>query len=73
MTTSITAFYVAAGEGKIYTYQQVDPDHYTPLPAIESAPGVKTALLAPDAARLYVSVSPGEGKAGAKLLVYQVN
>ena len=65
--------YVAAGEGKIYTYQQVDADHYTPLPAIESTPGAKTALLAPDAARLYVSVSPGEGKTGAKLLVYQVN
>jgi DNA-binding beta-propeller fold protein YncE len=65
--------YVTAGEGKIYAYQQVDADHYTQLPAVESAPGAKTALLAPDAARLYVSVSPGEGKTGARLLVYQVN
>jgi DNA-binding beta-propeller fold protein YncE len=65
--------YVAAGEGKVYPYQQVDADHYTQLPAIESAPGAKTALLAPDAGRLYVSVSPGEGKTGAKVLVYQVN
>jgi DNA-binding beta-propeller fold protein YncE len=65
--------YVAAGEGKIYSYKQVDADHYTPLPTIESAPGAKTALLAPDAARLYVSVSPGEGKTGAKVLVYRVN
>jgi DNA-binding beta-propeller fold protein YncE len=65
--------YIAAGEGKIYAYQQADADHYTPLPPVASAPGAKTALLAPDAARLYVSVSPGEGKMGAKVLVYQVN
>ncbi len=65
--------YVAAGEGKIYAYQEVDADHYTPLAPVESAPGAKTALLAPDAAHLYVSVSPGEGKTGAKLLVYRVN
>lgn len=65
--------YVAAGEGKIYTYQQVDADHYSQLPPVPSAPGAKTALLDPEAARLYVSVSPGEGKTGAKLLVYRVN
>jgi DNA-binding beta-propeller fold protein YncE len=65
--------YVAAGEGKIYPYQQLDADHYKQLPTIESAPGAKTAVLAPDAARLYVSVSPGEGKTGAKVLVYKVN
>jgi DNA-binding beta-propeller fold protein YncE len=65
--------YVAAGEGRIYTYQQMSADHYMQLPAIESAPGAKTALLAPDARRFYVSVSPGEGKTGAKVLIYQVN
>ena len=65
--------YVAAGEGKIYPYQEIDADHYTALPPVESAPGAKTALLAPDAAHLYVSVSPGEGKTGAKLLIYRVN
>jgi DNA-binding beta-propeller fold protein YncE len=65
--------YVAAGEGKIYAYQQADADHYAELPPVSSAPGAKTALLAPDAAHLYVSVSPGEGKTGAKVLVYQVN
>jgi DNA-binding beta-propeller fold protein YncE len=65
--------YVAAGEGKIYMYQQTDADHYTPLPPVASASGAKTALLNPDATRLYVSVSPGEGKTGAKLLIYRVN
>jgi len=65
--------YVAAGEGKIYPYQELDANHFAPLPPVESAPGAKTALLAPDGTRLYVSVSPGEGKTGAKLLVYRVN
>jgi DNA-binding beta-propeller fold protein YncE len=65
--------YVAAGEGKIYVYQQIDADHYTPLPPVASAPGAKTALLAPDATRFYVSVSPGDGKTGARLLVFRVN
>jgi DNA-binding beta-propeller fold protein YncE len=65
--------YVAAGEGKIYSYQQTDADHYTPLPPVASALGAKTALLSPDAAHLYLSVSPGDGKTGAKLLIYRVD
>jgi len=59
--------------GKICAYQQADADPYTQLPPGASSPGAKTALLAPDAARQYVSASPGEGKMGAKVLVYQVN
>ncbi len=65
--------YVPAGEGKIYPYQQVDADHYKPLPPIVSAPGAKTAVLYPDGSRLFVSVSPGEGKTGAKVLMYAVD
>jgi DNA-binding beta-propeller fold protein YncE len=65
--------YVAAGEGKIYMYEEVDADHFKPLAPIPSAPGAKTAVLSPDGSRLYVSVSPGEGKTGAKVLTYAVN
>jgi DNA-binding beta-propeller fold protein YncE len=65
--------YVPAGEGKLYPYQQVDADHYRPLGPLESAPGAKTGVLSPDATRLYISVSPGEGKTGAKVLMYAVN
>ena len=65
--------YVAAGEGKVYLYKQNDAGHYTPLPPVISAPGAKTALLSPDAKRLFVAVSPGEGKTGAKVLMYEVN
>ena len=65
--------YVAAGEGKVYPYQQIDADHYKPLAPVPSATGAKTALLAPDASHLYVAVSPGEGKVGAKVLSFRVN
>jgi len=65
--------YVMAGEGKIYPYDEVDADHFKPVAPIPSAPGAKTALLSPDASQLYVVVSPGEGKTGAKVLTYAVN
>jgi DNA-binding beta-propeller fold protein YncE len=65
--------YVPAGEGKLYSYQQVDADNYKPLEPLTSAPGAKTGVLSPDAVRLYISVSPGDGKTGAKVLTYAVN
>ena len=65
--------YVASGEGKIYVYQQLDADHYKSLDPIESAPGAKTAVLYPDSTKLFVAVSPGEGKTGAKVLAYTID
>jgi DNA-binding beta-propeller fold protein YncE len=65
--------YVAAGEGKIYAYRQIDAEHYEALPPVPSAPGAKTALLDPEVSRLYVGVSSGEGKTGAKVLIYRVD
>lgn len=65
--------YVTAGEGKIYPYTEIDPDHFKPLDPVVSAPGAKTAVLHPDGSRLFVSVSPGEGRTGAKVLTYAVN
>jgi len=65
--------YVTAGEGKIYPYEQIDADHYKALDPVVSAPGAKTAVLDPNSSRLFVSVSPGEGKTGAKVLMYAVN
>lgn len=65
--------YVLAGEGKVYIYQAIDANHIEPLAAVPSAPGAKTGLLSPDGTRLYVSVSPGEGKTGAKVLVFGVS
>jgi DNA-binding beta-propeller fold protein YncE len=65
--------YVASGEGKIYPYEQIDADHYKTLTPIESAPGAKTAVLYPDCSRLFVAVSPGEGKTGAKVIAYAID
>jgi DNA-binding beta-propeller fold protein YncE len=65
--------YVASGEGKIFPYEQIDRDHYKALNTIESAPGAKTAVLYPDCSRLFVAVSPGEGKTGAKILAYSID
>jgi YVTN family beta-propeller protein len=65
--------YVASGEGSLYVYQQLDPDHYAEAVKVPSAPGAKTALLSPDAKQLFVAVSPGEGKTGARVLMYEVN
>ena len=64
--------YVASGEGKIYPYEEVDADHYKALDPVESASGAKTAALYPDCSRLFVAVSPGEGKTGAKILAYSI-
>ena len=64
--------FVPAGEGKLYSYMQADADYYTALHPVTSAPGAKTALLSPDGRRLYVAVSPGEGKTGSKVLIYAV-
>ena len=65
--------YVLAGEGQIYAYDEADADHVKALPPIVSAAGAKTGLLSPDGSRLYVSVSPGDGKTGEKILTYTVN
>jgi DNA-binding beta-propeller fold protein YncE len=65
--------YVLAGEGKIYPYEEVDADHFKAMAPIVSATGAKTGLLSPDGSRLYVSVSPGDGETGAKVLTFAVN
>ena len=62
-----------AGEGKIYPYEEMDANHFKVMTPIVSAAGAKTGLLSPDGSRLYVSVSPGDGKTGAKVLTFAVN
>jgi DNA-binding beta-propeller fold protein YncE len=64
--------YVAGGEGYIGVFGQTDADHYTELARVPSAPGAKTAVLAPSLNRLYVAASPGETKAGGAVLRYDI-
>ena len=63
--------YVPGAEGYIAVYQEKDADHYELTAKVPSAPGAKTCLLVPELNRLYVAVSPGEGKFGARVLTFE--
>ncbi|MDB5425535.1 MAG: hypothetical protein JWQ29_2951 [Phenylobacterium sp.] len=64
--------YVTGGEGYISVIQQDDADHYAETGRINSLPGAKTAILTPDAKRLYVAASPGESGAMGRIMWYDV-
>jgi DNA-binding beta-propeller fold protein YncE len=64
--------YALGGEGYIGVFQQNDPDHYVELARVKSAEGAKTGIVVPELKRLYVAVSPGEGKSGGALLRYDI-
>jgi DNA-binding beta-propeller fold protein YncE len=63
--------YVPGAEGYIAVYQQKDADHYELIAKVPTALGAKTCLLVPELNRLYVAVSPGEGKYGARVLAFE--
>jgi DNA-binding beta-propeller fold protein YncE len=64
--------YVPGGEGYMGIYDTSDPDHLKLLEKITTAPGAKTGLLLPGMHRLFLAVSPGDSKAMAKVLTYEV-
>jgi len=64
--------YAPGGEGYIGVYAQRDPAHYAELARVTSAVGAKTAILVPELRRLYVAVSPGEGKTGGAIIWFAV-
>lgn len=64
--------YVSSGEGYMGIHDTEDPDHLKLLEKGTIAPGAKTGLLLPDLHRLFLAVSPGESKAVAKVLTYEV-
>ena len=53
-------------------YDTSDPNHLKLTEKITTAPGAKTALLLPSMHRLWLAVSPGETKALAKVLTYEI-
>jgi len=65
--------YVPGGEGYMGIYDTSDPNHLKIVEKVTTAPGAKTALLIPSMHRLFVAVSPGESKAMAKVLTYEVH
>jgi len=64
--------YVPGGEGWMGIYDTSDPNHLKLTQKIPTAPGAKTGLLLPDMHRIFLAASPGESKALAKILVYDV-
>jgi hypothetical protein len=58
--------YVSGGEGSVSVFQQADPDHYTLLATVPTAPGARTALFVAATGRLYVAV-PHRGKQPAEI------
>jgi len=64
--------YVPGGEGYMGIYDTSDPDHLKLLEKVTTAPGAKTGLLLPGMHRLFLAVSPGESKAVARVLTYEV-
>src|ERR1700730_5821830 len=64
--------YVPGGEGYMGIYDTGDPDHLKLLERVNTAPGAKTGILLPGMHRLFLAVSPGESKAMAKVLTYEV-
>lgn len=65
--------YVPGGEGYMGIYDTSDPNHLKMVEKVTTAPGAKTALLIPSMHRLFLAVSPGDSKAMAKVLTYEVH
>jgi DNA-binding beta-propeller fold protein YncE len=64
--------YVPGGEGYMGIYDTSDPNHLKLIEKVNTAPGAKTGLLIPAMHRLFIVASPGETKAMAKVLTYEV-
>lgn len=64
--------YVPGGEGWMGIYDTADANHLKLIEKVPTAPGAKTGLLLPNQHRLFLAASPGETKAVAKVLVFDV-
>ena len=64
--------YVPGGEGWMGIYDTSDANHLKLLQKVPTAPGAKTGVLLPDMHRLFLAASPGESKALAKIMVFDV-
>jgi hypothetical protein len=63
--------YASCGEGLLYVFQQIDPDHYVVMARISTAKGARTSLFVPDQGRFYLAV-PHRGEQQAEVRIYTV-
>jgi sugar lactone lactonase YvrE len=61
-----------AGDDYIAVFGRKGAAGYEEIARVPSAHGAKTAILVPEAKRLFVAVSPGDGKTGGAVLRYDV-
>jgi len=59
-----------ASPGRVYVYQQKDPDHYAVISKIKTRPGSGTSLLVPQFNSFYVA-SQAIGDQDAAILVFE--
>ena len=64
--------YVPGGEGYMTIYDTSDPGKLKLLDKVTTAPGAKTGLLLPEMHELLLAASPGDTKAMARILTYQI-
>jgi DNA-binding beta-propeller fold protein YncE len=64
--------YVAGGQGYISIVQQDGRDQYREIARVPSLPGAKTEIIDSAGRRLWVAASPGETKAMAKVLRFEI-
>jgi DNA-binding beta-propeller fold protein YncE len=64
--------YVPGGDGYTSVFHEDSPDKYSLIADVRTAPGAKTSLLMPPLKQYFIAVSPGETKALAKVLTFQV-
>jgi DNA-binding beta-propeller fold protein YncE len=63
--------YVSGGEGYLDVIAQENPDRYTRLQHIATAPGARTSFFVPELSRIYIAV-PHRGSQAAALFVFAV-
>jgi DNA-binding beta-propeller fold protein YncE len=63
--------YVAAGDGFVNIYKEIDPDHYKEIGKVPTGPLGKTGLLVPSLNEYFVAVPP-HGATCAEVLVFAV-
>jgi len=64
--------YSPGGEGYMAVYDTSDPDHLKTVARVPTAPGAKTGILVQEKKQLVLAVSPGDTKAMAKVLTFDL-
>ena len=64
--------YSPGGEGYMAVYDTSDPDHLKTVAKVPTAPGAKTGILVQEKKQLVLAVSPGDTKAMAKVLTFDL-